>query len=135
MVGLDAAAAGRLADQMMRDGERPTALWRHVILQLLDDYESDRRREGPLVAARRFDEEPAPTSSRQLDAALAALAEHLARRDGWTTPACAVDARRYAPNWWFVTPLKGMHAAALQQSPSAFRRRGVFITADGLNRT
>lgn len=134
MVGLDAAGAGRLAEQMLTNGERLTDVWRHVILQLLDDYESDRRREGAAVACGRFDVEPAPTSSRQVDAALAALAEHLARRDGWPTPAWAVDSRRYAPRWWFVTPLTGMHASALQQSPSAFRRRGVFITADGLAR-
>jgi hypothetical protein len=133
-VGLNAAAAGRLAEQMLTDGEPLTAIWRHVMLQLFDDYESDRRREGTAAAARRFGVEPAPTSSPQVDAALAALAEHLSRRDGWTAPAWAIDAARYTPQWWFVTPFKGLHATALQQSPSAFRRRGVFITADGLAR-
>ena len=133
-MGLDAAAAGRLAEQMLADGERLTAIWRHVVLQLLDDYESDRRRNGTPAAASRFALEPTPTSSPQVDAALAALAEHLSRRDGWTTPLWATDARRYAREWWFVAPLRGIHASALQQSPSAFRRRGVFITADGLAR-
>ena len=117
---------------MLIDGEPLTAIWRHVVLQLLDDYESDRRRQGALVAGGRFALEPARTSSAEVDAALAALAEHLARRDGWVTPAWASDSSRYARRWWFVTPLTGLHATALQQSPSAFRRRGVFITADGL---
>lgn len=134
MTGLDVAAAGRLAEQMLTDGEPSTAIWRHVVLQLLDDYESDRRREGVATAERRFVDGPSRTSSPQIDAGLAALAEHLARRDDWATPAWASDTARYTRRWWFVTPLKGMHATALQQSPSAFRRRGVFITADGLAR-
>jgi hypothetical protein len=36
--------------------------------------------------------------------------------------------------WWFVTPLWGMHATALQESPPSFRTRGVFITAGALSR-
>ncbi len=111
-----------------------TAIWRHVVLQLLDDYESERRHQGATVAARRFAPDPGRTRSPQVDAALAALAEHLARRDGWATPGWALDSSRYTRQWWFVTPLKGLHPTALQQSPSAFRRRGVFITADGLAR-
>jgi hypothetical protein len=134
VVGLDAAAAARLAEQMLTDGEPLIVIWRHVVLQLLDDYESDRRRNGTPSAAGRFSIEPAPTASRQVDAALAALAEHLSRRDGWSTPTWAVESSRYARQWWFVSPLKGIHASALQQSPSAFRRRGVFITSDGLAR-
>jgi hypothetical protein len=134
VVGLDAAAAGQLAEQMLANGERLTAIWRHVVLQLLDDYEGDRHRNGTSAAAGRFTLEPAPTSSPQVDAALAALAEHLSRRDGWTTPPWATDSSRYSRRWWFVAPLQGIHATALQQSPSAFRRRGVFITADGLAR-
>lgn len=133
-MGLDAAAAGALAEQMLTGGESSTAIWRHVVLQLLDDYESERRRESTAVASRRFDVEPAHTSSARVDAALAGLAEYLARRDGWPTPVWALDPTRYARRWWFVTPLTGLHATALVESPSSFRRRGVFITADGLAR-
>ncbi len=119
---------------MLSYGEPLTAIWRHVVLQLLDDYESERRQRGAPVAARRFAAEPARTTSAQVDAALAALTEYLARRDGWPTPPWALNSSRYTRRWWFVTPLKGLHPTALQQSPSTFRRRGVFITADGLAR-
>lgn len=133
-VGLDAVAAAALAARLLAGGEPLSARWRHCVLQLLDDYEHDLRRSGADVARRRFSAEPERTESPQVDAALAALAEHLARRDGWPVPRWAQHPARYASTWWFVTPLAGMHATALQQSPAAFRKRGVFITADGLSR-
>jgi hypothetical protein len=36
--------------------------------------------------------------------------------------------------WWFVSDLRGMHPRALVESPSSFRRRGVFITSGALER-
>jgi hypothetical protein len=69
-----------------------------------------------------------------VDAALAALAEHLGRRDGWPVPAWARDPDREAMPWWFVSDLRGMHPRALVESPSSFRRRGVFITRSALER-
>jgi hypothetical protein len=33
---------------------------------------------------------------------------------------------REAWPWWFVTDLRGLHPRALVESPSSFRRRGVF---------
>jgi hypothetical protein len=36
--------------------------------------------------------------------------------------------------WWFVTNLRGLHPRALVESPASFRRRGVFITTDALER-
>lgn len=105
----------------------PRATW----VQLLDDYSHDLGREGASTASRRFDQEPAPTQSGEVDAA---LAEFLARRDGWVPPAWARKLERYSSTWWFVTPLKGMHPTALQESPASFRKRGVFITAGALSR-
>lgn len=133
-VGLDAAAAADLARQMLADGEPLISVWRYCVVQLLDDYENDASRNGFAGACGRFGQEPASTSSPEVDAALAALAEHLARRDGWPVPRWAREPARYTTRWWFVTPLRGMHATALQQSPPSFRTRGVFITADALSR-
>ena len=59
---------------------------------------------------------------------------HLARRDGWRVPAWTRDPEREAVPWWFVTDLRGLHPRALVESPSSFRRRGVFITSDALAR-
>lgn len=63
------------------------------------------------VAAQCFSAQPASTGSAQIDAALAALAEHLARRDGSPTPLWTADVsvaalRRYSG---FATrPLDGL---------------------------
>jgi hypothetical protein len=43
-------------------------------------------------------------------------------------------ARMWAWPWWFVTDLRGLHPRALVESPSSFRRRGVFITSGALDR-
>jgi hypothetical protein len=133
-VGLDAAGAATLADELLAEGEPLQSVWRYVIVQLLDDYTHDLDRAGATTASQRFASEPPPTSSAEVDAALAALAEHLARRDNWELPAWARKPGRYSPKWWFVTPLRGMHATALQESPPSFRTRGIFITAGALSR-
>jgi hypothetical protein len=70
----------------------------------------------------------------RVDAALAGLAEHLARHDGWTPPRWAFDEGRYATPWWFVSGVRSWHAAALVESPLAFRKRGVFLTESALDR-
>jgi hypothetical protein len=133
-VGLDAVSAATLADELLAQGESLLFAWRHVIVQLLDDYTHDLARAGATAASQRFTREPPPTSSAEVDAALAALAEHLARRDSWELPARARKPGRDSPKWWFVTPLREMHATALQESPPSFRTRGIFITAGALSR-
>ena len=109
-------------------------MWRHCVVQLLDDYGHDLGRSGSEVASQRFEVERALTASAEVAAALAALAEYLARRNGWTTPRWARKPGRYSRKWWFVTPLRGMHPTALQESPPSFRTRGIFITSGALSR-
>ncbi len=134
VIGLDSVRAASLAREFLARGEPLAEVWRHCVLQLLDDYSRELSRSGVDIAARRFDIEPQLTGSAEVDAALAALAEHLARRDGWPVPRWARKPGRYSTRWWFVTPLRGMHPTALQESPASFRTRGVFITAGALSR-
>jgi hypothetical protein len=103
-------------------------------MQLLDDYRRAQRRAGTPSAARLFDEPPPGTGDVRVDAALAGLAEHLARHDGWPPPLWAFDESRYAKPWWFVSGVKSWHATALVESPLAFRKRGVFLTHSALDR-
>jgi hypothetical protein len=133
-IGLDAVAAARLADELLAEGESLQHVWRYSIVQLLDDYTHELARDGATAAARRFEAEPPRTHAPQVDAALAGLAEHLARRDGWPPPSWTRKPGRYSPRWWFVTPLRGLHPTALQESPPSFRTRGVFITKGALSR-
>jgi len=109
-------------------------VWRYVVIQLLDDYAGVLRRGGTDTAARIFAERPDSTGDARVDAALAALAEHLARRDGWPVPDWATEPARQTREWWFVTELSGLHPRALVESPLSFRKRGVFITRDALER-
>ena len=134
LIGLDAATAATLADDLLVQGETLQSVWRYAIVQLLDDYSHELARDGAAAASRRFDREPAATRSPEVDAALAALTEHLARRDGWPVPVWARKPGRYSTKWWFVTPLRGMHPTAIQESPPSFRTRGIFITSGALSR-
>jgi len=119
---------------MLADGEPLSRLWRYVFAQLLDDYTSVLRHAGTKAAALMWSQAPAGTGDSRVDAAFAAMAEHLARQDGWMVPAWARLPGREAWPWWFVTDLRGLHPQALVESPSSFRRRGVFITSGALAR-
>lgn len=125
----NAAACRTLID----DGESPDVCWRFGILQTLDDYTSTRRRGGRALAAAVFADEPPRTGSAEVDAAFAALVDYLAERDGWQAPAWALDPSRRTSAWYPAVP-EIFHAEADQESPDAFRRRGILITTRSLAR-
>jgi hypothetical protein len=126
----DASAA---ASSMLNAGEPLPRVWRFCLVQMLDDYTSVVCHDGVAVAAAMWRDVPPPTGDARVDAGFAAMAEYLARRDGWTVPAWACDTRREAIPW-FVTDLTGLHPRPLVESPLPFRRRGVFITRGALER-
>jgi hypothetical protein len=126
--------AAVVASTMISSGCALKDVWRHAVLQMLDNYISILRHEGTQAAAAMCTTAPRLSGDRRVDAALAALAEHLARRDGWVRPRWAVDPQREAEPWWFVTPLRGLHPRALVESPLSFCKRGVFITSGALDR-
>jgi hypothetical protein len=128
----DQAAGSALA--ILQDDERLSRLWRYVFVQLLDDYTSVLHHHGVSAAAQMWSAAPRSTGDSRVDAAFAAMAEYLARRDGWMVPSWARLPGREAWPWWFVTDLRGLHPRALVESPSSFRRRGVFITGGALDR-
>jgi hypothetical protein len=101
---------------------------------LLDDYNRAFRDGGVPAGAALLRDAPRPTGDSGVDAAIAALAEYLARRDGWRPPSWAFEQTRYAEPWWFVSGVRAWHAIALVESPLAFRKRGVFLTASALER-
>ncbi len=129
---VDQAADSAIA--MLQDGERLSRLWRYVFVQMLDDYTSVLHHAGVSAAAEMWASAPRSTGDVRVDAAFAAMAEYLARRDGWTVPSWARLPEREAWPWWFVTDLRGLHPRSLVESPSSFRRRGVFITSGALDR-
>lgn len=126
--------AASTAAELVEAGRPMPDLWRHVVLQMLDDYTSVLRHQGVDAAAAMWADAPRRTGDRRMDAALAALGEHLARRDGWPRPSWVLDPSREAEPWWFVTTLRGLRPRALAESPLSFRKRGVFITRGALDR-
>lgn len=134
-VGVRHTAAGNaaLVAELLATGDSPQTGWRFGVLQTLDDYTSTLRRGGPQLAAGVFADEPAPTGSAELDAAFAALADHLAERDGWQAPAWVDDPARRTASWYPAVPAI-FRAEAARDSPRAFRQRGIFITSRSLAR-
>jgi hypothetical protein len=68
------------------------------------------------------------------DAYLAALAEHLSERDREPAPAWTEKPERFLHEPFFAGGLESLKAILIVESPSAFRRRLIFISADGLSR-
>ncbi|MCM3920932.1 hypothetical protein ND748_04465 [Frankia sp. AiPs1] len=126
--------AATIAAGMVATGSRLQDIWRHAVVQMLDDYASVLRHQGIDAAQAMWTDRPRSSGDRRVDAALAALGEHLARRDGWHPPGWVRDPVLEAVPWWFVTALRGLHPRALVESPLSFRKRGVFITSGALQR-
>jgi hypothetical protein len=77
---------------------------------------------------------PPPTGSVEVDAALAALAQFLAGRDGWQPPVWTTDPARYLSEPWYPAVPPMWRDDADRDSPPAFRDRGIFITSRSLAR-
>ena len=77
---------------------------------------------------------PEPLADPQEHAVLGAIGEHLARRWGLAIPAWTDEPSRFLPRPYFTTPLEGLKALLLAESPIAFRRRLIFTEAEPLRR-
>jgi hypothetical protein len=94
-------------------------------LALLAEFLEEHRHEPKPRRLALLQEEPAPTGDEHWDVFLAALAEHLAAKDGRRGPRWCE--RRALDRFWFPfnTPLA--RAEAIVHTPAAFRRRGVMV--------
>lgn len=134
-VGVLHTAAGnaRHCADLLAAGDSVESCWRFGVLQTLDDYTSTLRRGGVALAAQVFTDEPTSTGAVQIDAAFAALADYLAERDGWDAPAWVSDPGRRTSGWYPFVP--GIFRAdADEESPRAFRDRGILVTTLSLAR-
>jgi hypothetical protein len=68
------------------------------------------------------------------DAYLAALAEHLALSERTSVPHWTEEPCRFLKEPFFAGHLESLKAILLVESPLAFRRRLIFVSADGLAR-
>ena len=78
--------------------------------------------------------EPESVGDPQQHAFLGAVGEHLARRWSLPIPPWTEDRSRFLKRPYFTTPLEGLKALLLVESPLAFRRRLIFTEAEPLRR-
>jgi hypothetical protein len=82
---------------------------------------------------RRVDEEPSRVRP-EVDAYLAALAEHFCSARGIAAPAWSQSGDRFLTHWWFPSSTPALDARAVVESPSSFRRRGIFVGEGAVRR-
>jgi hypothetical protein len=97
--------------------------WWRLVAEFLEEY----RWEPVDHRHRLLTTEPPSTGDERWDVLLAALAEHLAARDGRGAPAWS-EPRRLR-RFWFPFNTPAARADAVVHAPAAFRRRGVFVSA------
>lgn len=122
---------------------RPASLWEvavrgraqggvdGLLREFLDAFYSERdsgAREAMLSR------EPPVSGEGPLDAYLAAVAEHLAMRGPLPVPAWTGGHARFLRRPFFPAGLESLKATLLKESPTAFRRRMIFVGADPLYR-
>lgn len=97
-----------------------------VVAEFLEEYgwESSEVRPRLLV------EEPSATGDARWDVFLAALAEHLAAKDGHAAPSWAET--RSLRSFWFPFNTRAARVDAVVHAPAAFRRRGVYVSPQEL---
>jgi hypothetical protein len=79
-------------------------------------------------------EEPEKLPDPQDHAFLGAVGEHLARRWNLAIPPWTQDPSRFLRRPYFTTPIEGLKALLIAESPIAFRRRLIFTEAEPLRR-
>jgi hypothetical protein len=78
--------------------------------------------------------EPAALDDAREHALLGAAGEHLARRWNLSIPAWTNDPSRFLKRPYFTSPVEGLKALLIAESPLAFRRRLIFTEAEPFRR-
>jgi hypothetical protein len=107
-------------------GSEETRRWR-LVAEFLEEY----RWEPVETRFALLESEPAATGDEHWDVFLAALAEHLAAKDGRGAPPWVET--RSLRRFWFPFNTRAARVDAVVHAPAAFRRRGVYVSAQELN--
>jgi hypothetical protein len=99
--------------------------WR-LVAEFLEEF----RWEPPDARFDMLATEPPSTGYERWDVFLAALAEHLAARDGRRAPLWVES--RSLRRLWFPFNTRAARVDALVHAPAAFRRRGVYVAPQEL---
>jgi hypothetical protein len=133
--GSTAATNMRVCERLLADGASLRDCWRFGIMQTISDYTTCLNYGGTELAASVFTNEPSLLPALQLNAAIAALAEWLAHRDGWTPPKWCRDPGRSLAQPWYVagSDFEVLKETADAESPAEFRAHGVYTSLGGLS--
>lgn len=101
---------------------------------LLSEFLTEFGFEEPADRQRLLTSRPGPTGSREWDALLAALAEHLAFHDDAPIPGWVEEPGRFLDALWFPSNTPAARGDALVHAPASFLRRGVMIERRSLDR-
>jgi hypothetical protein len=101
-----------------------------LLREFLDEfYLADDASKAPMIADR-----PMHGVGTVHDAYLGAVAEHLARRFNLSIPEWSDEPHRFLERPFFAGGLEDLKAILLVESPLAFRRRQIFVSANALSR-
>ena len=102
-----------------------------ALRNFLDSFylERDEMERQKMIADR-----PSLLPNERANAYLAATAEHLAQKNGLKNPAWASEKSRFLSGPFFPCNLESLKASMIVESPSAFRRRLIFVGSDPLYR-
>jgi hypothetical protein len=102
-----------------------------LLREFLDEYytEPDAAERARMLAA-----EPPLAPEPRWNAYLAAVAEHLSFRERTAVPDWATRPERFLKHPYFPSGLESLKATLLVESPTAFRRRMIFVGGDPLYR-
>lgn len=102
-----------------------------LLREFLDEFYLER---APEARAQMLSEEPPSEDDDRWNAYLAAVAEHLAWQYRLPVPGWTQAPRRFLKRPFYPCGLDSLKAILLVESPTAFRRRLIFVDADPLYR-
>lgn len=123
LAGLAPTIAMDLQEHRERDALR-------LLFGFADDFRGSSRA-GRISLLR---DPPSPTGDARFDAALAGVAEFLAREVQIPTPTWVEEPGRFVEPWWFVASRPALHAYMLAHTPAVFARHGVFVAREVFDR-
>ncbi len=101
------------------------------VREFLDEFYGER---DPIRKNLMLYPEPPLSDNARENAYLAAVAEHLALRNMMSVPSWVNSPTRFLRSPYFPAGLESLKAICVVESPSAFRRRLIFVDADPLSR-
>jgi hypothetical protein len=114
-----------LGDRLARTADAKVR-WK-LVWEFLEEYRWEEASTQPMLLR----DEPRPIGDERWDALLAALSEHLAARLDLAPPPWAEFRVLQRP--WFPAELRIQRAEALVWAPAAFRKHGVYLSAQDLD--